>query len=172
MAMSTRSNKALLKSIILAAMMFCPEGTSLFPSTRHLQAKEASVDPSPPQVIKIAMVYDNNPYDSRLRSDWGFSCLAVLRERAILFDTGADGLILRDNMKKLGIDPKVVSEVFLSHIHADHVGGLSSFLRQNSNVTVYLPASFPDGMKEEIRYREAALEEVRAISFIFYTNWE
>jgi 7,8-dihydropterin-6-yl-methyl-4-(beta-D-ribofuranosyl)aminobenzene 5'-phosphate synthase len=90
-----------------------------------------------------------------------------LRERALLFDTGGDGVILLENMKKLEIDPKRISTVFLSHIHGDHVGGLPAFLRQNSKVTVYVPGSFPERLKEEIRYRGAKLEEVRQAREVF-----
>jgi 7,8-dihydropterin-6-yl-methyl-4-(beta-D-ribofuranosyl)aminobenzene 5'-phosphate synthase len=42
-------------------------------------------------------------------------------------------------MRQLQIDAKEVDAVVLSHIHGDHVDGLSGFLEQNSAVTVYLP---------------------------------
>jgi 7,8-dihydropterin-6-yl-methyl-4-(beta-D-ribofuranosyl)aminobenzene 5'-phosphate synthase len=108
----------------------------------------------------ITIVYDNNPYDSRLSPAWGFSCLVKLPQKAILFDTGGEGTILLDNMAKLGIDPKEIDVVVLSHVHGDHVGGLASFFKRNSNVTVYLPASFPQGLKDEVRITGAKLEEV------------
>jgi 7,8-dihydropterin-6-yl-methyl-4-(beta-D-ribofuranosyl)aminobenzene 5'-phosphate synthase len=161
------NKRPLLKSIILAAMVFCPEGTGLFLSEKEGQAKQALAEIRSQQEMKITTVYDNNPYDHRLRSDWGFSCVVNLPERAILFDTGGNGVILLDNMKRLGIDPKDISMALLSHIHADHVGGLSAFLQKNSEVTVYIPRSFPERLKEEIRYRETALEEVRQAKEIF-----
>lgn len=163
-----RINKqSLLKSIILAAMVFYPEGSGLFLSAKEGQAKQAFAEVRSSQGMEITIVYDNNPYDPRLRSDWGFSCVIKLAEEAILFDTGGDGVILLENMKRLGIDPKGISMVFLSHIHGDHVGGLSAFLRQNSKVTVYVPGSFPERLKEEIRYRGATLEEARQAKEIF-----
>ena len=166
--MPFRINKqALLKSIILAAVMFCPEGPGFFLPGREGQAKQPSADFKGERGIKITIVYDNYPYDRRLQSDWGFSCLVILRERALLFDTGGDGDLLLENMKKLGIDPKRISTVFLSHIHGDHVGGLPAFLRQNRKVTVYVPGSFPARLKEEIRYSGATLEEVRQAAEVF-----
>jgi len=33
----------------------------------------------------------------------------------------------------LGIDPKEIDVVVLSHIHGDHVGGLNGFLQENIN---------------------------------------
>lgn len=159
--------QSLVKSVILAAMLFCLEGFGGFFSGREVQAKQPSPDFRGKQGMKITIVYDNNPYDSRLRSDWGFSCLVRLQEPTILFDTGGDGDILLGNMQKLGIDPKEIQAVLLSHIHGDHVGGLPAFLRQNRNVKVYLPASFPVRLKEEIRDRGAILEEVSRPKEIF-----
>jgi 7,8-dihydropterin-6-yl-methyl-4-(beta-D-ribofuranosyl)aminobenzene 5'-phosphate synthase len=161
------NKRPLLKNIILAAMVFCPEGTRLFLSGKEGQAKQALAEIRSRQEMKITIVYDNNPYDHRLRPDWGFSCVVNLPERAILFDAGGNGVILLDNMKRLGIDPKDISMVLLSHIHADHVGGLSAFLQKNTEVTVYIPSSFPERLKEEIRYWGAALDEVRQAKEIF-----
>jgi 7,8-dihydropterin-6-yl-methyl-4-(beta-D-ribofuranosyl)aminobenzene 5'-phosphate synthase len=110
--------------------------------------------------VSIAITYDNNPYDPRLRTAWGFSCVVRLREKAILFDTGGDGSILLRNMEKLGIDPKEIHIVVLSHIHGDHVGGLASFLQCNKEVTVYVPISFPRRFKEDVRFFSARLREV------------
>ena len=108
----------------------------------------------------ITIVYDNNFYDSRLTVAWGFSCVVNLSQRVILFDTGGDGLFLLDNMVKLGIDPKEIDVLMLSHIHGDHTGGLAEFLKWNSQVTVYLPASFPRQIKEDIELCGANVEEV------------
>jgi 7,8-dihydropterin-6-yl-methyl-4-(beta-D-ribofuranosyl)aminobenzene 5'-phosphate synthase len=109
----------------------------------------------------ILVTYDNNPYDDRLKTAWGFSCLVRLKETSILFDTGGDSSRLLFNMKQLEIDPEEVTAVVLSHIHGDHVGGLSGFLKENNNVTVYAPKSFPQNFKDEIRAAGAKLEEIR-----------
>jgi 7,8-dihydropterin-6-yl-methyl-4-(beta-D-ribofuranosyl)aminobenzene 5'-phosphate synthase len=148
-------------------MVFFPEGSGLFSSGKEGQAKQVFAQMRSDQAMRITIVYDNNAYDPRLRPDWGFSCVINLGERAILFDTGGDGVILLENMNRLGIDPKKFSAVFLSHIHGDHVGGLPAFLRQNGKVTVYVPGSFPARLKEEIRYSGANLEEVRQAREVF-----
>jgi 7,8-dihydropterin-6-yl-methyl-4-(beta-D-ribofuranosyl)aminobenzene 5'-phosphate synthase len=54
-------------------------------------------------------------------------------------------------MQQLGIDPKEIDVVVLSHIHGDHVGGLNGFLQENIEVTVYLPATFPPEFKESLK---------------------
>jgi len=91
--------------------------------------------------MKIKILYDNTAFLPGLKPDWGFSCLVETHNRTILFDTGSNGSILLENMKKLDIDPLSIDEVFISHAHFDHVGGLSAFLNENNNVTIYVPIS-------------------------------
>lgn len=107
--------------------------------------------------MKITIIYDNTAYKKELRADWGFSCLVEVENTPrILFDTGTDGSILLYNMKKLNIDPTSIDEVFISHAHFDHTGGLSAFLNVNNNVKVYVPVSFSGvrGSKEVISVSE------------------
>ena len=93
-------------------------------------------------MLRIQIIYDNTSSKSNLKADWGFAALVEAHERRFLFDTGANGEILLENMRTLNIDPKTISDVFISHGHFDHTGGLSHFLNENSNVLVHLPPSF------------------------------
>lgn len=111
--------------------------------------------------VTIIVTYDNNPYDRRLKTAWGFSCLIRLGEKSILFDTGGDSPRLLYNMRQLEIDPEEVDMIVLSHIHGDHVGGLSGFLEKNSDLTVYVPESFPRSFKDGVRSSGAKLIEVK-----------
>jgi 7,8-dihydropterin-6-yl-methyl-4-(beta-D-ribofuranosyl)aminobenzene 5'-phosphate synthase len=117
--------------------------------------------------LKLTIVYDNNEYDPRLETKWGFSCLVEGHERVILFDTGGDSATLLSNMRKLKIDPAEVDAVVLSHIHGDHVGGLSGFLEENNRVIVYLPKSFPKNLKDEARSFGAEVVEVSEAEELF-----
>ncbi|MBN1847009.1 MAG: MBL fold metallo-hydrolase [Deltaproteobacteria bacterium] len=92
--------------------------------------------------MKTTIIYDNTTFRNDLLADWGFSALVEAKGKKILFDTGASGSILLSNMATLGIVPKEIDEVFISHSHFDHTGGLSAFLDQNSNVKVWVPRSF------------------------------
>jgi 7,8-dihydropterin-6-yl-methyl-4-(beta-D-ribofuranosyl)aminobenzene 5'-phosphate synthase len=94
-------------------------------------------------LMTMTILYDNNPYDHRLKTAWGFSCLIEFKGKTILFDTGGDGRILLENMKILNKEPKDIDTVILSHIHGDHTGGLESLLREKSNLEIYVPGSFP-----------------------------
>jgi 7,8-dihydropterin-6-yl-methyl-4-(beta-D-ribofuranosyl)aminobenzene 5'-phosphate synthase len=44
-------------------------------------------------------------------------------------------------MNMLGVQPSAIEEVFISHAHFDHIGGLSAFLNENNNVKIYVPFS-------------------------------
>ena len=110
--------------------------------------------------LTITVIYDNNPYKEALETSWGFSCLITGTEKTILFDTGADGGLLLSNMEKLAITADSIDTVVLSHIHGDHTGGLRSFLEKNPQITVYLPRSFPEGFKNDIRKYKAKVIEV------------
>lgn len=111
--------------------------------------------------LSITVVYDNYPYKEGLATGWGFSCLIRGTEKTILFDTGGDGSILLENMKKLGIRPKDIDLIVLSHIHGDHVGGLASILETNPDVIVYLPKSFAQGFKQDVMRYGAKVVEVQ-----------
>ena len=94
----------------------------------------------------IITIYDNYLADPRLKTGWGFSCL-IRRSLGegklnILFDTGADSSTLLFNMEKMEISPKEIDFVFISHLHEDHIGGLSGILEMKSNLIVYKPDSF------------------------------
>ena len=90
--------------------------------------------------MKITIIYDNKVWQKGLQADWGFACLVEAYDKRILFDTGASGSILLDNMKKLAINPNTIDEIIISHDHWDHTGGLFDFLKIYP-VKVYIPSS-------------------------------
>jgi len=91
--------------------------------------------------LKLTIVYDNYAYDRRLQADHGFSCLIEGLDKTLLFDTGGNGSIVMDNLKRLNIAPDQVDVVFISHGHYDHNGGLHRFLEAHPNVEIYVPES-------------------------------
>jgi 7,8-dihydropterin-6-yl-methyl-4-(beta-D-ribofuranosyl)aminobenzene 5'-phosphate synthase len=101
--------------------------------------------------LTIIIPYNNVPFKEELKTAWGISVLIRGLGKPILFDTGGDGSILLYNMKKLEISPAEIEIVVLSHIHYDHVGGINAFLKKNNKVSVYLPSSFPENFKNEIK---------------------
>jgi 7,8-dihydropterin-6-yl-methyl-4-(beta-D-ribofuranosyl)aminobenzene 5'-phosphate synthase len=119
--------------------------------------------------MKITIIYDNITFHRALKEDWGFSCLIEAYKRKILFDTGGNGAVLKKNMKRLKVDPISINDVFLSHTHFDHIGGLSAFLNENNNVTIHLPSSL-----KGIRHAKKVLyyDQPSKIHDHFYTTGE
>jgi 7,8-dihydropterin-6-yl-methyl-4-(beta-D-ribofuranosyl)aminobenzene 5'-phosphate synthase len=109
----------------------------------HLKLKAANR-------VSLITVYDNYLHNSDLETGWGFACVVKVDDNTILFDTGGDGRILLKNMEKSGIGPSEVDTVVLSHIHGDHTGGIVEFLQRNSDVTVWIPLSFPDSFQKVV----------------------
>lgn len=115
---------------------------------------------TPVDILRITIVYDNNPFNSRLKTTWGFSALVEYREQTLLFDTGGDGRILLENMRVLGIDPARIQSVILSHAHGDHTGGLSALLDIGNRLSVYLLPSFADTYKRQVGQVAQVIEVV------------
>ena len=89
--------------------------------------------------MKLTIVYDNEVFKKGvgLKSDWGFACLIETINDTILFDTGAKGDILSNNMKKLDLNPKDINKIVISHEHWDHNGGLDSIVSSVETAEVY-----------------------------------
>ena len=123
----------------------------------------------------IIGVYDNYQVNPDLTTAWGFGCVIRTAKEDILFDTGGDSSILLSNMEKMNISPEDIDIVVISHIHGDHVGGLTGFLERNGNVKVYIPASFPDSWGKKIESYGADYQDVSGpmqISDNVYTTGE
>ncbi len=79
------------------------------------------------------------------------SCIHVRRESGAVFllDCGATSLVA---LKRLGLDPGEIRTVFLSHLHADHFGGLPFLVLdgQFSGRSNDLLVSGPVGLQERI----------------------
>ncbi len=112
------------------------------------------------EIVILTVVFDNNPYDPRLQTGWGFAAWLEYGGQTVLFDTGADGAVLLNNMAALGLDAQAIDIVVLSHSHGDHTGGLASLLAVTPRLTVYLPEAFSARFKEQVRAAGATVVEV------------
>ena len=99
---------------------------------------------------KIKILYDNTAVRKNVKPAWGFAALVEYRGRTILFDTGAKADLLLANLKALRVSPEAVTDIFISHNHWDHTGGLFGFLSKNPKVKVWLPASFSSVYQNEL----------------------
>ena len=150
---------------------------TLSPTPTTAPSSTPTPEPTPTETagrMKMTVVYDNNAYDPRLRTAWGFACLVERGDLILLFDTGGDAATLLSNMETLGLDPAEIDIVVLSHIHGDHVGGLGGILAVNEETTVYLPRSFPASFKEQAKSYAHVVEvhEPMEIAEGIYTTGE
>jgi 7,8-dihydropterin-6-yl-methyl-4-(beta-D-ribofuranosyl)aminobenzene 5'-phosphate synthase len=135
-----------------------PEPTSASTPTPRGAPTGTATGPQEPSALRITIVYDNTAYDSRLQADWGFAAWLEYAGHVILFDTGAKGDLLLDNMAELDLDPHAIEMVVLSHEHGDHTGGLDALLDTGARPVVYAPASFSSSFKKRVSERTELVE--------------
>lgn len=88
--------------------------------------------------MKLKIVVDEKADKAELYTGWGFSCYV----KGVLFDTGADGAGLLQNLDLLDIPLSKIKKVVISHDHWDHHGGLWELLRIKPDLPVYGCAGF------------------------------
>lgn len=86
--------------------------------------------------IKITVLVDNYVDSSGLIAEHGLSYLIEVNGKRLLFDTG-QGFALKQNVQNLGIDPKKIEFLILSHGHYDHTGGIEFVLGLKPNIKIY-----------------------------------
>lgn len=122
-------------------------------------AKQAAGPKAGSSAIQITILYDNYTLSEGFRTGWGFSCIITGTDKCILFDTGANGDLLLENMDKLQIRAQDVDLVVISHDHPDHSAGLGSFLGRHSNVLAYLPSTASAGLVQGVESHGAKVRK-------------
>lgn len=87
--------------------------------------------------MKLTVIVDNLCSRPRLLSEWGYAAVLETAEGNLLIDTAEHGATLLHNLHVLGFDPASLSDVFLSHGHFDHCGGLGELLVRAPHVRLW-----------------------------------
>jgi 7,8-dihydropterin-6-yl-methyl-4-(beta-D-ribofuranosyl)aminobenzene 5'-phosphate synthase len=141
-----------LTLLFLASLSFAPalSGQATPPST-------AATAP----VVRLTILGDNAVADLGVKAVWGFACLVEAHGHTVLFDTGADPAVLKDNLAALKVDPAKIEAVVISHWHPDHTRGAPG-LGKLAGVRALTPRGLEDfatlrsaGVKEDVARRMA-----------------
>jgi len=113
----------------------------------------------------------------RFISEQGF-CILVETDagQKVLVDAGASEMTVLNNLKSIGVEPKEISAVFLTHGHYDHVGGLVPLIEAGVPVFTH-PKTFvgkrystAGESKTDISPQPAVLEALAKAKITFSAN--
>ena len=85
----------------------------------------------------IKTLVENTALNAQFETEHGLSLYIETNRHKLLFDLGASDLFAK-NAAKMGIDLTAVDTVVISHGHADHGGGLRTFLDLNDKAKIYV----------------------------------
>jgi len=138
----------LMGPLATAGPQASPRGTDGVVATRTIvRGEEECMAHAETDTLTITVVYDNMVYEQGLGTGWGYAAVVERRGAVLLFDTGGDGATLMANLRQLGVDPRRIMAIVLSHAHGDHTGGLDSLLSLGIRPTVHVLPSFPQDLK-------------------------
>ncbi len=83
--------------------------------------------------LRLRMIYNNIGESPGLKGAWGLAVWIEGENGVILFDTGGDASVLRDNIEHAGLEPGRISTIVISHDHWDHRNGLDYILEASSH---------------------------------------
>ena len=110
--------------------------------------------------------------------EWGYSALVEVDGKKMLFDTGLRPETVLQNARNLGIDLADVEDVFLSHNHGDHTGGLLALRKElkKTNPNALIRVHVGKGIfGQRLNYENTMPKikdtlEVDGVQFIVYEN--
>ena len=88
-------------------------------------------------MVQIKVLLENFSVNNKYKTKHGLSILIEYNEKKILLDVGPDGRFTK-NADIMGIDLSKIPELYLSHNHNDHTGGLNEFVKINNTAAIFL----------------------------------
>jgi 7,8-dihydropterin-6-yl-methyl-4-(beta-D-ribofuranosyl)aminobenzene 5'-phosphate synthase len=143
-------------------------------SLSTLTAREPSIpaNDSPENAVHVTIIYDNYQDDESLPTDWGFACLVEYQGDKLLFDAGRDAALYEKNVGLLGINPKEIPGLFISHAHGDHTAGMPWIVKMNPTMKCYLPSSYVMELKarEQLPENSSGIAEPEHLYGPYYST--
>ena len=128
------ATRKLLYTLILTIIIGCSPNTRK--NSVEVQQKTFREIPE----NSILNLYDAFGHDHKgLEKDFGFSCIINYRGKLILFDSGTNADIFKQNVEALNIDLSKIDIAIASHSHFDHINGFDYLLEVNPDVPIYFP---------------------------------
>jgi len=110
--------------------------------------------------VKITVLVDNfNGAISGYVKDFGFAALIEKGNVKVLFDTGTNPEVLRNNLHIYGVSFRSLNAVILSHNHYDHTNGLTAIVKENPDIPIYVHKYWDI----PVRYCGVGLSEMQVI---------
>jgi len=142
---------------LLLSQVACTQVSEVNP---YSGSKSISLDSPIDSPVTITIIYDNYIHTEGMKEDWGYSCYIDGLEKKILFDTGTRPDIFRHNFLLAGLKAENIDEVFLSHEHGDHTGGLSELLKMSTDFTVVAPETFSNNFFKDVLQSGAEMAKI------------
>ncbi len=109
-------------------------------------------------MTKIICVVDNAVKEGTgLQSEHGLSFWIETAYGNVLLDTGQTAAVLSHNLDVLGLSPREVDKLALSHAHYDHTGGLDAVLSKNTALTLF---AHPDVFRPRYSLRKGEYQSI------------
>ncbi|MCE5300808.1 MAG: MBL fold metallo-hydrolase [Spirochaetia bacterium] len=86
--------------------------------------------------MKLQILAEGSTPKQRLEGEWG---IAMLVDGTVMFDTFGHSDMMGNNIKRYGVNAKLIKTIVISHTHWDHVSGLRAVLPLTKSPDVYVP---------------------------------
>ena len=79
----------------------------------------------------------------------GNCCYVESNNTKLLIDLGTTTAYVENELDKLGVNPKEINAILITHIHVDHIHGLKTFIRKY-HPTIYVTEKLLGLLEEQV----------------------